>query len=118
MYMCSLAMGQNIQRKVRIGDTLIVASDGLYDNVSDSDILSYVLSIEDPMELAETMGNLASARGVDKSFASPFMQAAQQAGVAWEGGKADDITIVVAKIVNSVDGEAESLLSTIPEYEA
>lgn len=108
-------MGQNIQQKAREGDVLIVASDGLYDNVSDADILSYAESIEEPMTLAETLGDLASKRGVDAKFKSPFMQAANKGGVEWNGGKPDDITVVIAKIVNGATAGSESLLSTIPE---
>lgn len=112
-----MAMGQNIQQKVREGDILVVASDGLYDNMSDSDLVEVVTNEEDPMTLAETLGTMASTRGVDKSFSSPFMMAAQKAGVKWEGGKADDITVVIAKIVDGAQGVKESLLSTIPEAE-
>lgn len=112
-----MAMGQNIQQKVREGDVLIVASDGLYDNMSDSELVEVVGNEQDPMTLAETLGTMASTRGLDKSYVSPFMLAAEKAGVKWEGGKADDITVVVAKIVDGSQGVAESLLSTIPEAE-
>lgn len=110
-------MGQNIQQKLREGDVLIVASDGLYDNMSDADLVQFIVKQDDPMTLAEQLGELASARGVDKSFQSPFMNAARKAGVNWNGGKADDITVVVAKVVDGSQGGTESLLSTIPEAE-
>lgn len=110
-------MGQNIQQKVREGDVVIVATDGLYDNVPDSDLIKLVGEIDDPMALAETLGDMATTRGVDKSYESPFMKAAKKAGVKWRGGKADDITVVVARIVEGQEGESESLLSTIPEAE-
>lgn len=112
-----LAMGQNIQQKVREGDVVVVASDGLYDNMSDQELVQYVNQVDDPMAMAEQLGDLASTRGVDKSYESPFMIEAKKAGVAWEGGKADDITVVVAKIVPGPDADNESLLSTIPEAE-
>jgi len=72
---------------------------------------------DDPEVLAETLGSMASARGLDKKYTSPFMIAAQQAGVKWQGGKADDVTVVVAKIVGGSQGVNESLISTIPEAE-
>lgn len=108
-------MGQNIQRKVREGDCLIVATDGLYDNVTNEEIRDYVSQMEDPMSLAEQLGDLASKRGMDKTFRSPFMAAASEAGVAWKGGKADDVTVVIARIVPFAQGNDASLLSTIPE---
>lgn len=111
-------MGQNIQQRVREGDTLIVATDGLFDNMTDKEIVNFVDEEGDPMALAEILGGTASTRGMDKTFESPFMKAAKGAGVKWKGGKADDITVIVAKVVDGPDGAYESLLSTIPETEA
>lgn len=109
-----LAMGQNVQSKVRPGDWLIVATDGLFDNIDDKDICAICAEESEAMALAERLGDTASARGVDKSFNSPFMKNALKAGVEWQGGKADDITVVVAAITEE-NLEATSLLSTLPE---
>lgn len=116
-YTNSLAMGQNIQQKVREGDWVVIATDGLYDNVSDVEIVSAVSQAVDAMTLAEALGNLASSRSVDAKFRSPFMIAAGKAGVKWQGGKADDITVVTIQVQDNESLQATSLLSTLPEVE-
>lgn len=108
-------MGQNVQQKVRPGDWVVLATDGLYDNVSDGEIVGVASTEEDAMDLAESLGNLASARSVDTKFRSPFMIAAEKAGVQWQGGKADDITIVTLKVVDDDTIAPATLLSTLPE---
>lgn len=110
-----LTMGQKVQQKVRDGDWLIVASDGLYDNVPEREIVQRTAAATDPMQLAEELGEVASVNGVNKSFRSPFMEAAKKAGVSWQGGKADDITIITARILDNASIEPLTLLSTIPE---
>lgn len=114
-----LAMGQNVQIKVKVGDLLVVATDGLYDNVSDGDIVGVVQQMEgkEVMEVAEALGDLASERAVDANYESPFMKAAGKAGVEWRGGKADDITVVVLKVVEGKPVAEDGVLSTIPEAE-
>lgn len=112
-----LAMGQNVQQKVEAGDWVIVATDGLFDNVGDAEIVRMAGEATDAAQLAEMLGESASARGLDKTFESPFMQAARQAGVAWEGGKADDVTVVVARVEEDERLAATSLLSTLASSE-
>lgn len=113
-----LAMGQNVQHKLRKDDWVVVATDGLYDNVADEDIAQIATTETDAMRLAERLGDLAAERSVDKGFESPFMRAAKQAGVEWVGGKADDITVVAARVVDNADLPSTSLLSTLPKTEA
>ncbi|PXF46719.1 phosphatase 2C 80 [Gracilariopsis chorda] len=111
----ALAMGQNVQQKLQAGDWVIVATDGLYDNMSDTDIVAMAAHASDATELADSLGERAAVRAVDKQFVSPFMQAAMQAGVKWEGGKADDITVVVARVEDDESLLSTSLLSTLAE---
>lgn len=106
-------MGQNVQQKLRDGDIIILATDGLFDNMSDNDIVAVVEQEQDEMTMAETLGEMASARSTDKEFVSPFMLAAKKAGVKWKGGKADDITVVCLRAVEGDVDKAE-LLSTLP----
>lgn len=108
-------MGQNVQQKLKSGDWVVLATDGLYDNVSDEEIVRRAADATDAMELAEQLGELASRRGVDDKFFSPFMMAAQKANVEWRGGKADDITVVALKVVDDENAPSVALLSTLPE---
>lgn len=108
-------MGQNVQQKLRPGDWVVVATDGLYDNVADDEIVEAAAAASDAMALAESLGSLASVRSVDEEFRSPFMLAAEKAGVQWRGGKADDITVVAMNMVDSDQVPSTTLLSTLPE---
>lgn len=110
-----LAMGQNVQQKLKEGDWVVVATDGLYDNVSDKDIVQRAMGATNSMDLAEELGELASARSIDENFVSPFMQAARQNNVKWSGGKPDDISVVTFKVVNNKDAPSLALISTLPE---
>lgn len=107
-------MGQNVQQKLREGDVVVLATDGLFDNMNDKDIVAVVEQEEDEMMMAEKLGEMASTRSVDTKFASPFMLAAKKAGVKWKGGKADDITVICLRVVED-DVEGTSLLSMLPE---
>lgn len=109
-----MTMGQNVQQKLRDGDIVIVATDGLYDNMNDKDIAAAVEEEQDEMTIAETLGEMASARSIDTNFVSPFMLAARKAGVKWKGGKADDITVLCLRAVED-DVDRAELLSTLPE---
>lgn len=83
------------------GDVVILASDGVYDNVSEEEIVSLVSSGSGDASartLAERIARVAKlhAHNVDK--ASPFEQEAARHGLAHKGGKPDDITVVVCLV--------------------
>lgn len=111
----SLTMGQNVQQKLREGDWVILATDGLYDNMPDKDIVGFAAKADSPMGLADTLGETAMANSLDDGYVSPFMTAATKAGVKWKGGKVDDVTIVAIKIRDDESIKPLTLLSTLPE---
>lgn len=113
----SLMMGQNVQQKLKEGDWVILATDGLFDNMPDKDIVGYAVQSDNPMELAESLGEKATANSLDKKFVSPFEMAAKKAGVKWRGGKVDDVTIVAIKIRDDSSIQPLTLLSTLPDLE-
>lgn len=125
-----------IEWRLERGDTVILASDGLFDNLFDADIMSIVNETEEEVsrELAEVEGDpqnaLGSARSLsqriadalveaavkksqDLDYISPFVVEAINQGLEgellspWErflgkkltGGKMDDVTVVVARVV-------------------
>lgn len=125
-----------IDWKLEEGDTVVVASDGLFDNVFDEDILKIVAEVErrvveDEVNLnknknesldveknlskllAEALVEAAVQKSQDVEYVSPFVTEAVNQGMdgymlsPWErilgkkltGGKVDDITVVVAKVV-------------------
>ncbi|GJP38959.1 hypothetical protein CLOM_g23362, partial [Closterium sp. NIES-68] len=87
---------------VAAGDVVVVGTDGLFDNVFDSELASTVmhslLAGREPQHTAEHIATLARTRAQDRIRISPFARAAQEAGYRYYGGKLDDITVVVAYV--------------------
>ncbi|KAL2470964.1 putative protein phosphatase 2C 26 [Abeliophyllum distichum] len=91
------------------GDTVVMGSDGLFDNVFDSEIISIVGSYNNIADAAKALANLAYDHSQDSSFDSPYSQEARTRGfdVPWwkkilgmklTGGKLDDITVIVGQL--------------------
>ncbi|KAL6200419.1 hypothetical protein ACLB2K_030200 [Fragaria x ananassa] len=93
------------------GDTIVMGSDGLFDNVFDHEIVSTLTGYRDVAEAAKTLANLASNHSLDSNFDSPYIIEARASGFQapfWKkilgmkltGGKPDDITVVVGKVTS------------------
>ncbi|GJP48681.1 hypothetical protein CLOM_g7965 [Closterium sp. NIES-68] len=84
------------------GDVVVMGTDGLFDNVFDSEVSSLVahalLRGLPPQATAEHLAALARDRALDRFRLSPFARAAQEAGYRYIGGKLDDITVVVSYV--------------------
>ncbi|XP_059444404.1 probable protein phosphatase 2C 55 [Corylus avellana] len=87
------------------GDIIVLGTDGLLDNVYAAEIEDFLKQetlegSEDPWHLAYAIAvNLALYNSQDKFSYSPFARAAELANKKHVGGKIDDITVVVARIV-------------------
>eukprot|EP00182_Erythrolobus_australicus_P000717 CAMPEP_0185841426 /NCGR_PEP_ID=MMETSP1353-20130828/17885_1 /TAXON_ID=1077150 /ORGANISM="Erythrolobus australicus, Strain CCMP3124" /LENGTH=352 /DNA_ID=CAMNT_0028540897 /DNA_START=71 /DNA_END=1129 /DNA_ORIENTATION=- len=116
----SVQMGQNVNQRVRIGDWIIMATDGLFDNVFDRDIVALVTSMDDadPTAVAEALGELAVEHARDPAYTSPFAEMAAKAGESHTGGKLDDVTVIAIKVVDDENTEELSLISVLEEVEA
>lgn len=113
---------QSFSIKVKKGDIIIMGSDGLYDNLFDKAILSLVrdhvhahtipgnaqrpprVRNLQPQILSDILANAAkevseSKRNVD----TPFQRRAMEEGLLMEGGKADDISVIVAVVRDCED---------------
>ena len=91
-----------------------MGSDGLFDNLYDHDIEGCLkpsvkqekqdqkngFSLEDPEAVAKCMAGKAYGLGKDRRYMSPFAQGAMKSGRRYIGGKEDDITVIVAQIIN------------------
>ncbi|PRQ34661.1 putative protein-serine/threonine phosphatase [Rosa chinensis] len=93
------------------GDTIVMGSDGLFDNVFDHEIVSNLTGYKDVAEAAKALANLASNHSLDAKFDSPYIIEARARGFEapfWKkilgmkltGGKPDDITVVVGQVVS------------------
>ncbi|KAF7816168.1 putative protein phosphatase 2C 26 isoform X1 [Senna tora] len=104
------AMVSNVE--LMEGDTIVMGSDGLFDNVFDHEIVSLVARYRDVAEAAKALANLASNHAKDSNFDSPYSLEARARGIEvpfWKkilgmkliGGKLDDITVIVGQVVSS-----------------
>jgi hypothetical protein len=97
---------QSFVVKIQTGDIVVLGSDGLFDNVFDEEIIDIVVSKEknkleltNPQEIADAL--LCKARDVAENSrftSSPFQQRAIHEGFYYQGGKVDDMTILVSVI--------------------
>eukprot|EP00249_Psilotum_nudum_P021016 c27935_g1_i5 orf=60-1130(+) len=98
------------------GDTIVMGSDGLFDNVYDRDIETIVRHFggadkDSAQCTARALAKLASKHSMDAKYESPYCQEAISQGYdlpIWKkllgkkftGGKLDDITVIVGHVVD------------------
>eukprot|EP00927_Polykrikos_kofoidii_P034846 TRINITY_DN29474_c0_g1_i1.p1 TRINITY_DN29474_c0_g1~~TRINITY_DN29474_c0_g1_i1.p1 ORF type:complete len:399 (+),score=77.98 TRINITY_DN29474_c0_g1_i1:50-1246(+) len=93
--------------QVREGDLLILATDGFLDNVWRQDYLKITTALSvpgseaTPGEIAESLVKLAVECSKSPTKLSPFGHSASKHGHHYDGGKPDDITVIVARVVQS-----------------
>ncbi|KAG1049264.1 hypothetical protein G6F43_008396 [Rhizopus delemar] len=113
---------QSFTVKLEKGDIIIMATDGLYDNLFDKDILRLVshhvqsntipatqhrsarVRNLQPQLLADILAN--SAKEVSETkyrIDTPFQRRAMKEGLLMEGGKLDDISVIVAVVKDCED---------------
>eukprot|EP00543_Licmophora_paradoxa_P004546 CAMPEP_0202447936 /NCGR_PEP_ID=MMETSP1360-20130828/6714_1 /ASSEMBLY_ACC=CAM_ASM_000848 /TAXON_ID=515479 /ORGANISM="Licmophora paradoxa, Strain CCMP2313" /LENGTH=483 /DNA_ID=CAMNT_0049065255 /DNA_START=285 /DNA_END=1736 /DNA_ORIENTATION=+ len=120
---------------VRRGDIIIMATDGLFDNVEVDEIAELGLaweqrngfiragdivareqrwamgnsltniSADTVAELAEELCECARKRSLDSTIDSPFALLAKENDIMWSGGMPDDCTVVVMHIVGRAAGD-------------
>ncbi|KAI9314929.1 phosphatase 2C-like domain-containing protein [Dichotomocladium elegans] len=108
--------------KVEKDDIIIMGTDGLYDNLFDRDILSIVRSHVNaytipgdgqrsprllnfnPQKLSDALAARARSVSEDRrNIDSPFQTRAINEGYLYQGGKSDDISVLVAIVRDSED---------------
>jgi protein phosphatase PTC7 len=98
---------QRFSIEVEIGDIVVAATDGVFDNVYPDEAAAMVSVAKkngDSPEVAATLlAQFARTRAADPTHLSPFAYGAQQLGYKFFGGKMDDITVVCAYIENGSD---------------
>ncbi|XP_047003031.1 protein phosphatase PTC7 homolog [Schistocerca americana] len=89
---------------VEDGDVILLATDGVFDNVPDQLLLAELCKIQgesDPLKIqgvANSIALMARALAFDSNFLSPFAQNARHNGIEAIGGKPDDITVLLATV--------------------
>lgn len=89
--------------KLQKGDFVVLATDGVLDNLDKIEIRKIVSSASndpkvDSKEIAKLIANSAFKASQDTENITPFAEAARKAGMYYKGGKPDDITVVVGRV--------------------
>jgi serine/threonine protein phosphatase PrpC len=93
-------------------DIIVMGSDGLYDNLFNEDIVTCIYpqykshqqsrhltgELANPTAAAECLAKKAEIKSNNPNYLSPFARGAQEVGVPYQGGKPDDITVIVAQV--------------------
>jgi protein phosphatase PTC7 len=89
---------------VEDGDVILLATDGIFDNVPDQmlvaemDKVQNCKDIEKIQQCANCIALMARKLSRDPEFMSPFSVNALASGIMAEGGKPDDITVLLATV--------------------
>ena len=103
VYRCIVSLAvQKYTMGVQPGDIIIAGSDGLLDNVFNTRAAKMVWDAKQrgatPGVAAQQLATFASARSRDPVYLSPFAKQARRAGFRYQGGKVDDITVIVSYV--------------------
>lgn len=89
---------------VEDGDVILMATDGIFDNVPDTVLIEEMYKVQHCKDInrlqqcANSIALIARKLSRDPKFLSPFCVNALAAGIEAEGGKPDDITVLLATV--------------------
>ncbi|KAN0016229.1 hypothetical protein ACTFIU_006192 [Dictyostelium citrinum] len=83
---------------VEKGDLIIMGTDGVFDNLFDDEILEIGEKYDDPQIIARQVAKRAFEVGCSTTIYTPFAKNAGHNGYIYNGGKLDDITVVVGLV--------------------
>lgn len=92
---------------VEENDLIVIATDGVWDNLPDSTILEETKNLIEPtsenlQRIAHALAKRALDNGNNPKFNSPFAKSAKRAlGIDIIGGKPDDITVLLAVVTST-----------------
>uniref|UniRef100_A0AAZ3QDC7 Serine/threonine-protein phosphatase n=1 Tax=Oncorhynchus tshawytscha TaxID=74940 RepID=A0AAZ3QDC7_ONCTS len=93
---------------VELGDIILTATDGLFDNMPDYMILQELKKLkntnyESIQQTARSIAEQAHVLAYDPNYMSPFAQFACDNGLNVRGGKPDDITVLLSIVAEYTD---------------
>ncbi|XP_071338110.1 protein phosphatase PTC7 homolog isoform X2 [Trachinotus anak] len=93
---------------VQLGDIILTATDGLFDNMPDYMILQELKKLkntnyESIQQTARSIAEQAHVLAYDPNYMSPFAQFACDNGLNVRGGKPDDITVLLSIVAEYTD---------------
>ena len=101
--------GETYCAALRKGDVVVMATDGVFDNLFDDEIAKVLAEHVDSCDATELAGRIAE-RARETSLSStcrtPFAVAAEAQKLEMPGGKLDDVTVLCVKVLGPAEGEA------------
>ncbi|CAI5443975.1 unnamed protein product [Caenorhabditis angaria] len=95
-------MADRDELDVKKGDIIILATDGVWDNLSETQVLEQLKSLDakkrNVQEVCNSLALTARRLAFDSNHNSPFAMKAKEHGFSAPGGKPDDITLVLLLI--------------------
>ncbi|XP_061655448.1 protein phosphatase PTC7 homolog isoform X1 [Phyllopteryx taeniolatus] len=93
---------------VQLGDIILTATDGLFDNMPDYMILHELKKLKTTnydsiLQTAQSIAKQAHNLAYDPNYMSPFAQFACDNGLNVRGGKPDDITVLLSIVAEYTD---------------
>ncbi|GFY90146.1 protein phosphatase 2C family protein [Actinidia rufa] len=107
-----LELMKGYEIELNVGDVVVTATDGLFDNLYEQEIASIVSkSLEanlKPEEIAQALAMRAQEVGRSETSRSPFADAVLAAGyTGFTGGKLDDVTVIVSFVQERSSSHSE-----------
>ncbi|XP_015910093.1 protein phosphatase PTC7 homolog [Parasteatoda tepidariorum] len=103
---------------VEEGDLILLATDGLFDNLPESVIVQQLSklrdhNLENMQKMVNTLAFQAHRLAFDATYMSPFSKRARENGINVMGGKPDDITVLLAAVTNLLGEKSNSIPAVI-----
>jgi len=93
---------------VKSGDVVVLATDGLFDNMGEQEVLDTLAACGPGAaveELARRLAHRAQELSLDNEIDSPFAILAKDNDICWGGGRPDDITVIVSRVIDPTEEE-------------
>ncbi|DBA04229.1 TPA: hypothetical protein N0F65_009464 [Lagenidium giganteum] len=81
------------------GDLIVLATDGLFDNIEEDTLLDIVNAQPEVEAMTRQLVQKAYELSLDRMRDSPFARLAKENDFMWGGGMPDDITIIAARVM-------------------
>jgi serine/threonine protein phosphatase PrpC len=95
------------------GDVICLATDGVLDNLFDSQLAELLSGGGDATALANGVASRARKVSLSRTAETPFSVSAAAAGFRVRGGKVDDIAVVVIRVLAAVDQPADEFSTPV-----
>ena len=107
--------GDSYTHSVLPGDVIMLASDGVLDNLYDDEIAELLNQGGSAAILSDRLATRARCLSLDGQRRSPFTLEAAKAGYKMPGGKLDDVTLVLIKVLDGNDADGDATTATRDE---